>query len=61
VVGILDHLAALYDWRVVFLILPMFYTFGWTYQVFLGRLKDSQSQLYENRHTERYPLELLPP
>jgi putative nucleotidyltransferase with HDIG domain len=42
-VGILDHLAALYDWRVVFLILPMFYTFGWTYQVFLGRLKDSQS------------------
>ncbi len=42
-VGILDHLAALYDWRVVFLIFPMFYTFGWTYQAFLGRLKDSQS------------------
>jgi putative nucleotidyltransferase with HDIG domain len=42
-VGILDRLATVYDWRVVFLILPMFYTFGWTYQVFLGRLKDSQS------------------
>jgi putative nucleotidyltransferase with HDIG domain len=41
--GILDHLAMLYGWRVVFLILPMFYAFGWTYQVFLGRLKDSQS------------------
>lgn len=44
-VGILDHLAALYDWRVVFLILPMFYTFGWTYQVFLGRLRDSQAHV----------------
>ena len=42
VAGIMHFLAARYGWQVVFLILPLFYTFGKTYQVFLGRLEDTQ-------------------
>ncbi len=45
--GMIDFASSRYGWQVVFLILPMFYAFARTYQVFLGRLEDSQLHAQE--------------